>query len=1131
MAALYKYNNGIKIGYKDRLGNIVVPAKFDDGVSSFGTEITSSKLPYGIVVINNMQGVIDEMGNIIIPTIYHKVLYLFEDLFAVRADQFFGVINIAGEVIVPFEYNDIDARKDYIKCYKDNCADYRYYEYSKLLLQRYKSDNSDYFDIYDRYGKLLYEVDMRSSCRKFSILFKTSSNLNIDDGIYAEINIVRKDRVIVRTNNEDTWSFHVLNELGETVIPPIYKHIYTPNGYFFCCVKSCECEYEYNNYSSKKIRTREYSYFNKSEEIWCNADGKVIYEGNVYESSPTHIVVEKDGKKGVYDYDGNKIINFQYDYISFINDKIVVGKDNNVGILDKDGKVIVTPSFKSIEFVNIKDIIIPSECLNPTYKFIYGDSKDNIYGAYSHSNIFDSNNKRDKLIRYEIKIAQKHYSINLSIFCSNNGFSYDNIMILRSDKYAELYSVENGIFQNSKYDDIKQLTDVTYVVKNNGKYGIYNVLEEKVIIPCEYERIIFEGGSVVLVCKDSLWGAKTLFDIIDNPFKDDPLIHSILVDVPVKFKEISILDNKQKLYGVRKNCVNCWGDEIGEFYTIIDQYGEEYEEMGMFYELSSMPVLYDENHILTSKNDKYGFISVKGYESVPFIYDEIKERNDSLFDVRIANCWGVIDMLGKTIVSIKYNAQIKGNGKFDNLLVIDSISGRKGILDSDGREKIPTVYDHLIIKDKIIYCGFGGYDDDDSNFFSGCIKHACWGVVTKEGVPIIEPSLYNCFKEKDGYILAGRDGGFLYEGQPGYSFGATEYSGVYDLYDYDGKLILGGFNNFYKDNELQLLYFHFGGEWEQEFEDYDECGNATNFYDYYFKEGNGRWLVLDENRTSIIPKSDGNVFTFSKGAKCTITRKEKDGKIIDYWSFPLELFSIEKPVSFNGFLLIGNYNSQRVIRIEDKVSSLSYTKLKVIDSEIFFTYKKEENCSGVGIASIDKELISCNEQYLLLTYPVSEYVFAVKKVDDNYKVLLINIMNPTQIITAIDKINYSDMAKLLWYDKLQLFSNEVESDVECITVRDKTVFDNSFITSIKVEESDAMECLYHQWDIKNGDKNEEKYWFSVDLIIDIDDILGSYDNNWDDDYDYRGESWDAMTDGMYGDMPDDFDGDYSFMGR
>ena len=37
-------------------------------------------------------------------------------------------------------------------------------------------------------------------------------------------------------------------------------------------------------------------------------------------------------------------------------------------------------------------------------------------------------------------------------------------------------------------------------------------------------------------------------------------------------------------------------------------------------------------------------------------------------------------------------------------------------------------------------------------------------------------------------------------------------------------------------------------------------------------------------------------------------------------------------------------------------------------------------------------------------------------------------------------------------------------------------------------------------------------------------------NSYDDDYDYRRESWDAMTDGQYGDMPDGFDGDYSFLG-
>lgn len=37
----------------------------------------------------------------------------------------------------------------------------------------------------------------------------------------------------------------------------------------------------------------------------------------------------------------------------------------------------------------------------------------------------------------------------------------------------------------------------------------------------------------------------------------------------------------------------------------------------------------------------------------------------------------------------------------------------------------------------------------------------------------------------------------------------------------------------------------------------------------------------------------------------------------------------------------------------------------------------------------------------------------------------------------------------------------------------------------------------------------------------------SYDNT----YDYKEETWEAMTDGIYGEMPENFDGDYSFMGH
>ena len=64
------------------------------------------------------------------------------------------------------------------------------------------------------------------------------------------------------------------------------------------------------------------------------------------------------------------------------------------------------------------------------------------------------------------------------------------------------------------------------------------------------------------------------------------------------------------------------------------------------------------------------------------------------------------------------------------------------------------------------------------------------------------------------------------------------------------------------------------------------------------------------------------------------------------------------------------------------------------------------------------------------------------------------------------------------------------------------------------------------------------------IHVDRGDFYEEYDKNgnlmkkkwtrpqsYDTSYDYEEDTWDAMTDGMYGDTPENFDGDYSFMGE
>ena len=62
-------------------------------------------------------------------------------------------------------------------------------------------------------------------------------------------------------------------------------------------------------------------------------------------------------------------------------------------------------------------------------------------------------------------------------------------------------------------------------------------------------------------------------------------------------------------------------------------------------------------------------------------------------------------------------------------------------------------------------------------------------------------------------------------------------------------------------------------------------------------------------------------------------------------------------------------------------------------------------------------------------------------------------------------------------------------------------------------------------------KHERVYWIGTDYRLDKYkgcDYETDYSN---DDRDYMRDTWDAMTDGMYGDMPDGFDGDFDFLGR
>ena len=1116
MAALHliKDKKG-KIGYEQTdTHEIVIAPQFDEGMETFGRD-SYIESPYASVRLGSKYGIVNESGEIVVPIEYDEAYYLFDYLFAVRKrsdqrDWAFGVINQEGKCIIPFEYKYIEKSNSFIVCYQNATSKRKFERHGwgdeHLYYGGRVYDYKDLSGIFwmNAQGQTIYEGNAIQSAFHFLII-EDSGKLGVIDTngnivlttAFDEIHCPCVNRFIVRKNiSEDEWTFGVVDEKQTPIIDFCYKYIESENCSFYQCWEKCE-----SHILNGKSPNANYEYLDKKSCIWLNRDGKKILSGDATILSDEFLCVENNGKKGVYSQDGRRIVNYIYDQIREVDGKLAVSKDGKVGVLGENGEIVIDSSYKRIE------------CVHITNRQYGGVFEPITYGYYSLGHPFDTSSKDSEFFKREIK-KDWTLKVNAHFF-----FEQNTVFILEQGNYSELFTLIDGILSNSKFETISALTDISFVVKNKGKWGVYRADKMQLAIPCEYDRIIFEGNNTVLLNKEGLWGAKMI------------ILKLLGVNIPVKFFEIQTLSQKEKLFSVKCSQENYKGETYFD-YTIVDECGEEPYKMHSLHGKAHFK-FYSIERVLSFDGEKYGFINMYGYTSIPFKYDKVEEREDGLFDVCINEAWGVLDISGKEIVKVKYAEKIPID--FDKHIVKELSTGCLGILDELGNEYVPTIYEHLMFADEkdsdFVFFGFHGYEDDESNFFSGKISNGVWGCLNSRGERIIDAK-YDCFKIQDGFILGGRDGRMLGEGQHGHTYYENEYGGVYDLYDFSGHLIIGGFTSFYDFDDLYV--FQFGGHWKEDCETEDEWGNYIYdyYYSYHFEKSNSRWLVLDKGLRSVMKTKKGERHQFREGFLGTITKKEEDGKIVNYWNMPLELFSIKEPSFSHNLMICGEDYFEWVVRITDGLASHKHNQIHVIDENLFFFMDEYDMGSGVGIAKLDTDDNGKGEATLIdpivegtcvLTYPIGGYVFGVWNFeDDKYMVKLYNILKPDIApIIAIKCIEEEDLMKKISRGYFMITLNEESEGYSRIMLPIHEIFDEEFLMLISQKETGEIFPPF-----------EECYWYTDGQhLIKPNDDDDYNDGGYRDDSDYMRDSWDAMTDGMYGDMPDGFDGDYDFLGR
>ena len=326
----------------------------------------------------------------------------------------------------------------------------------------------------------------------------------------SNINSIFDENNLIKIKKDKKYGY--INSNGKIVIEPIYESASDFNGNY-ALVEIVENDDEIYQLIDQTGKVRVQSNYYSDIEYISEYDSWVIndqlYNGSLKKITSDDIEV---------DY-------ADYDYLRWENEK-----ERTAGIMNISGKITYTYKFKNDEdFFYVQ----PSD-IDPTLKERYcivsiEDEKDEIVNCdtgkvifdFTENNIFDKDNNIFEVSErgsYETKMLM--YIQNDKIFYQTSSDAIDldyypgYIRIKYSDKdynnrftYLDLKTgnISSAIPSNMDYDlDFDAWEDLTGITKTSCGQGLGLVLNEKEILPCEWNSIDYFSPSLYqyLLTKD-----------------------------------------------------------------------------------------------------------------------------------------------------------------------------------------------------------------------------------------------------------------------------------------------------------------------------------------------------------------------------------------------------------------------------------------------------------------------------------------------------------------------------------------------------------------------------------------------------------------------------------------------------
>lgn len=425
----------------------------------------------------------------------------------------------------------------------------------------------------------------------------------------------------------------VIDQDGKFVIEAKYDEmVVVPDSKKAVFITTYDVDDTLGTYKTSAIDDNGQMLFTDYEKVEAidNYDSKqnIWFEKNV-------LRVSKEGKYGLIDFEGNVLLDCDYDKIESlkgVEENFVISRNGKVGLVNSKGQIVINTDYIQI--------LVMKEGYKDEYIVKNESGK---YGVVTTSGtaILPLEYEAVKYLgTSDIYAAKKDGVWNLVdknkqvVLTAANGEKYvyakgENVIFSKDGKYG-VKSLTGDSIINPTYDYLEYTFSVYYIAKKDGKFGIINVNNEEVK-PFEYSNMYYIDEGKILVADKT----ETETVILDNNLAEK--LSGIVSEIDIEKGYIKIYD------------------------------GNEYKYYNFKFEEKLSADLLTENSLYLSKKDgKYGYVDKSGNVKIDYIYEDATEQNSLGFAaVKQNGVWGSIDKIGKIVLEPSVN--------LDNTIYIDFI--------------------------------------------------------------------------------------------------------------------------------------------------------------------------------------------------------------------------------------------------------------------------------------------------------------------------------------------------------------------------------------------------------------------------------------------------------------------------